>query len=658
MISRYIFVCLYFISFFFINRVYDLYQYYFHLSTHNLFSQQIVSINQLNIKQLQHILNLRGIAYVNINEKYDLIKMVEQTGSVRKIELFEPIEDYTKRQTIVFSSYKQLLDFVDDCKDTIWFIHLLPNEKLRQSLIYLSTDKWQIIERRLSLFNIQTGIVNCSNNEYSNLCRTLYTERFILLIPTINRRSINIYSYNIDSIVHYNYQYILKWLSKTLENHINKNFNWYELPIKNRSILEFQINKNSYSSIIPIYYFTLLYHYGSIINFHINFQENKTFQIKYLFQNSTINTYIYNNNKNNSYNNYYEFYSYRSLNIFLSYLTINIQTLMYIYFIILNIYFLYDIYLVQSFFLLFKKILIINIISGFLWLLCLNYISTNTIDYILQIISFYLIKFSQYSKILMFIRNDLFIYSIVSKWILYSNMIILHIGLGLCFRWYLKERFGSITYDIPNGIIMIDQTHALCSKVWQFVLCILFSDQESNEHTDNTLIHYFSQDSLWLNQYSLLTINSNVNILNNRIIAFKNLPIWRFTIRRRKTIHGTSEYYSDIELEQSNNINEYDSTLKKSFIHRRITNIVSISQQDYFYTSETDENNNSLNSSQNEMNISEIYQCSICLEKYFNNVYICTLPCLHHFHRRCLFNWLCNSEYNTCPLCRSPVMVE
>ncbi|CAF2365334.1 unnamed protein product [Rotaria sp. Silwood2] len=446
MISRYIFVCLYFISFFLINRVYDLYQYYFHLSTHNLFSQQIVSINQLNIEQLQHILNIRGITYININEKYDLIKMVEQTGSVRKSELSESLEDHTKRQTTIFSSYKQLLDFVDDCKDNIWFIHLLPNEKRRQSIIYLSPDKWQIIERRLSLFNIQTGILSCSNNEYSNLCRTLNTERFILLVPTINRRSINIYSYNIDSMKNYNYQYILKWLSKTLENHINKNFDWYELSTKNRSVLEFQINSNLYASIIPIYYFTLLYRYGSVINFRLNFQENKNFQIKYSFQNSTLNSYIY-SNKNNSYNNYYELYSYRSLNIFLSCLTINIHTLMFIYFIILNIYFLYDIYLVQSL-LLFKKILIINIISGLLWLLCINYISTNTIDYILQMISFYLIKFSQNSRILMFIRNDLFICSIISKWILYSSMIIVHIGIGLCFRWYLKEKFGSTTYDV------------------------------------------------------------------------------------------------------------------------------------------------------------------------------------------------------------------
>ncbi len=80
MISRYIFVCLYFISFVFINRWYDLYQYYFHSSTRNLIAHQIIPINQLNVKQLQFILNLRGITYVNINEKYHLIKMVEQTG--------------------------------------------------------------------------------------------------------------------------------------------------------------------------------------------------------------------------------------------------------------------------------------------------------------------------------------------------------------------------------------------------------------------------------------------------------------------------------------------------------------------------------------------------------------------------------------------------
>ena len=143
---------------------------------------------------------------------------------------------------------------------------------------------------------------------------------------------------------------------------------------------------------------------------------------------------------------------------------------------------------------------------------------------------------------------------------------------------------------------MIDQTHAFCSKIWQYVLCILFSEQGPNDHTNNTLLQYFSQDSLWLNQHSLLIINPIINSSIRSTIDLKRLPIWRFTIRRRQTTHGASEYHSDIELEQSNNLTDQDCTLKKSSIHRRPTNIVSLTQQDNFYTSESDENNNSLNS--------------------------------------------------------------
>ena len=203
---------------------------------------------------------------------------------------------------------------------------------------------------------------------------------------------------------------------------------------------------------------------------------------------------------------------------------------------------------------------------------------------------------------------------------------------------------------------MIDQIYAFCSKIGQFILCILFSDHGPNERINNNLLGYFSQDSLWLDQLIFSTINPNVHISNRPTIDLKHLPIWRFTIRRRKTNRGICEYYSDIELDQSNNNNEQDCRLKKSFIHRRITGDISLLQQDNCYTSESDENNNSLKTNLYEMNSSKIYQCSICLEKYIFSVYVCTLPCLHHFHRKCLFDWLCTSETNTCPLCRSPVM--
>ena len=160
-------------------------------------------------------------------------------------------------------------------------------------------------------------------------------------------------------------------------------------------------------------------------------------------------------------------------------------------------------------------------------------------------------------------------------------------------------------------------------------------------------MYNFTPDSLWLNQHSLLITDPNASTIVRPVINFERLPTWRFTIRRRQTnTHSAAnEYHSDIELEQSNSFDE------KPTVHRRVTNLVSFNQQENSYTSESDENNNSL------LNSSNIYQCSICLEKYFHNVVICTLPCLHHFHRKCLFNWLCNSEQSTCPLCRSPVII-
>lgn len=205
---------------------------------------------------------------------------------------------------------------------------------------------------------------------------------------------------------------------------------------------------------------------------------------------------------------------------------------------------------------------------------------------------------------------------------------------------------------------MIDQTHAFCSKVWQFLLCLLFSEQRPREHTDNPLLQYFSQDSLWLDPNSLLIHSAVLRPSARPQIDLERLPTWRFTIRRRQTSHGTSEYYSDIELEQSVPPNDEHSSTKKAFVHRRLTNVMSITAQENSYTSESDENNNSLQATLDEMNSSERYQCSICLEKYLNHVYICTLPCLHHFHRKCLFNWLLTSENQTCPLCRTPVITS
>lgn len=120
MISRYLFVCLYFVSFFLVNRLLD-------FSKH-----RTLTIEKISIKQLKDLLHRRGLSFIHLNEKNELIKLIEQTGdfqiqirnetkrirlgSVREDELEEPIEEMTN----VFTSYKQMIDTIDDCKESIW----------------------------------------------------------------------------------------------------------------------------------------------------------------------------------------------------------------------------------------------------------------------------------------------------------------------------------------------------------------------------------------------------------------------------------------------------------------------------------------------------------------------------------------------------------
>lgn len=343
------------------------------------------------------------------------------------------------------------------------FVHFLPSDQYRRTSTYLSPDQWHHIERRLAAFQIQTGVFDCSSADLSNICRTMSVERFVLLVPSRQQRSMKMYNYDIRSTKHYDYQSILQWLSQTLETHVQNDPDRYDSAKENRSVLAFHINANQYSSFVPLYYFTLLYRYGSAIQFRLNIEEQQTFGIKFSFLNSSTNTYRYNDRENS-----HESYSFRALNLFLSCLTINTHTLMSIYFLLLNIYFLYDIYLVQSFSWM-KKIFMINLISVFLWSTCFIYISTERIDSLLQIFAFHIMRLSQDSKMLMCLRKDFFVYSLMSRWILYPMITLIHVTIGLCFRWYLTERFGRTTDQVRRASLrrqIRQETLIRCSRFY------------------------------------------------------------------------------------------------------------------------------------------------------------------------------------------------
>eukprot|EP00455_Lapot_gusevi_P055518 TRINITY_DN9031_c0_g1_i10.p1 TRINITY_DN9031_c0_g1~~TRINITY_DN9031_c0_g1_i10.p1 ORF type:complete len:536 (+),score=26.09 TRINITY_DN9031_c0_g1_i10:305-1912(+) len=46
-------------------------------------------------------------------------------------------------------------------------------------------------------------------------------------------------------------------------------------------------------------------------------------------------------------------------------------------------------------------------------------------------------------------------------------------------------------------------------------------------------------------------------------------------------------------------------------------------------------------------------ECIVCLSQYEAGDELRTLPCLHHFHCKCIDDWLCRN--NSCPMCKHPV---
>jgi hypothetical protein len=47
-----------------------------------------------------------------------------------------------------------------------------------------------------------------------------------------------------------------------------------------------------------------------------------------------------------------------------------------------------------------------------------------------------------------------------------------------------------------------------------------------------------------------------------------------------------------------------------------------------------------------------LHDCSICLDKFGQDQFVCQLPCRHNFHYSCIYNWFLTENYH-CPLCRN-----
>lgn len=155
----------------------------------------------------------------------------------------------------------------------------------------------------------------------------------------------------------------------------------------------------------------------------------------------------------------------------------------------------------------------------------------------------------------------------------------------------------------------------------------------SNQNNYDLLINSFSFNNLKLKDNNKSFKNNFINIQNKRT---------------SRNIKSKLKYQSSDEL------------LKKAINNEKLK--THRNMQSNFYTNDNFKNKLPDFARHLPKSIYHTYQyknknmnkyCSICLEQYFIGQEICTLPCFHFFHIKCISDWF--KKKAICPICLSPI---
>ncbi|GFQ02646.1 E3 ubiquitin protein ligase rie1 [Phtheirospermum japonicum] len=98
---------------------------------------------------------------------------------------------------------------------------------------------------------------------------------------------------------------------------------------------------------------------------------------------------------------------------------------------------------------------------------------------------------------------------------------------------------------------------------------------------------------------------------------------------------------------------ENDIRSLPKYIYRQKNSVGTFEDDKKHETNLTSMPGNSFSTSELFLN-PEDSECCICLYKYIDGTELCTLPCNHHFHHRCVTKWLRINA--TCPLCKFNIL--
>ncbi|XP_023213523.1 E3 ubiquitin-protein ligase RNF103-like isoform X2 [Centruroides sculpturatus] len=180
----------------------------------------------LSVRKLKQLLDSRGVSYAGVVEKQELTTLVDASGELTKSELDEAvIEDSDKiisgssatPQTTQFSCGEHFYEEVEDTKDSVWLVQVIPADGSKP---LLDDVTWQQVVSKVNRFGMRTGIFRCTLDKRLCLRKGWTSPRLILALPRGQKAK--------EDVVMHSYLYptklqpILAWVWQQLSSRVKR----------------------------------------------------------------------------------------------------------------------------------------------------------------------------------------------------------------------------------------------------------------------------------------------------------------------------------------------------------------------------------------------------------------------------------------------------
>lgn len=527
-----------------------------------------------------------------------------------------------------FASAGEFLESVEDSKDSIWLVHIVYGNSSGTSHVeypcgssrtqFLSKSTWSRLTAHTSDLGILSAVFDCQKDIL--FCHQKGWHRPRLLLGLLSQNSEYIELYNNENQCEYTS--IMSWLEMRLRSQLKSQTSRRQIVDKMRIIYQ-----TSRFDQLPIYFTASMIKFArmganlSVVASHVDLNcSNQLPHTTPIVLKLDSTCYNYGASLN-------ELPHYLNLNLFLTFLYPDSDSILLTTLFFLNTYLVFCIFEYRRSLL--KQIVygvvyvfIVNFIVFFLWLILTN-LSFLSLDESFMQLRHFLLTYPLIFKLLGCLRFSFFYFIYINPYMLLA----VYLVFGIFF--YTHTKLKSQKREKSRLLPLVEETVRLMPPQQQQ----FYFESDSEQHTVSNLINQINGiTTIWL---SSTTLADKVLLELPTIELCKCIKrLARLADRARS--YATSSGFSEEEDEQKLT----DKPIQCECGRNDPSYLSGLRETDF-------------------INISR--ECSICLEKYsfepssdVNGIKsIVRLPCGHFFHRKCLNEWFmtCSSSCN-CPFCR------